>query len=96
MGGLGRAGGAGPSCPQQEADEGLSHDPDHTVRVPHAMNQGIVPLVAFGAATAIAVIWMLISVSALKQRAMMCDDCWSDVVHDLGQRHELRRGDEIH
>jgi len=44
---------------------------------------------AFGAAVIFAIAWLLISVSGLKQRALMCDECWSDVVHDLGMRHEL-------
>lgn len=53
------------------------------------MNAGLVPLMAFGAAAIFAVAWLFISVGGLKQRALMCDECWADVVHDLGLRHEL-------
>jgi LemA protein len=33
--------------------------------------------------------WLILAVSALKQLANVCDESWSDVVHDLNRRHEL-------
>jgi len=49
----------------------------------------ILPLLSLGAGVSIAIIWLVVSVSGVKQLAGVCDATWSDVVHDLGRRHEL-------
>jgi LemA protein len=53
------------------------------------MNDDLVPLMLFGAVAIFGVAWLAISVNGLKQLALVCDESWSDVVHDLGRRHEL-------
>ena len=49
----------------------------------------ILPLLCLAAGASIAIIWTIVSVSGVKQLAIVCDDTWRDVVHDLGRRHEL-------
>jgi LemA protein len=47
------------------------------------------PVLCLGAGVSIAIIWTIVSVSGVKQLAVVCDDTWHDVVHDLGRRHDL-------
>lgn len=47
------------------------------------------PLLLFGAAAIFAVAWVFIAVGGVKRLAQVCDETWSDVVHDLKLRHEL-------
>lgn len=53
------------------------------------MNEGLAPLMLLGAVAVFAVVWLILAVNGLKQLALLCDEAWSDVVHDLGRRHEL-------
>ncbi|HZL98644.1 MAG TPA: LemA family protein [Planctomycetota bacterium] len=53
------------------------------------MNGTISPLLFFGTAAGLSVVWLLIAVNGVKQLASNCDEAWADVVHDLARRHEL-------